>query len=81
MTLVQRLSALWRRAFPPQPTVPPCPPINDPSYVDWVARYHGNPLVRSCASQALLAVAKRAAEDARIRRIVAEELARRPENV
>lgn len=45
-------------------------------YVEWVARWHPVPLVRMCAHKAIAVVAEQEACDARLRKVVREELQR-----
>lgn len=74
MKVLQRLRVRLFGEPPPPP--PPRPGYGQPGYLEWVARYDSSYQVRACAIAALEAGEKYQAEEARLRRIVREEVSK-----
>ncbi len=77
LPMFDRLRARWRKWFPPPPPPPICTAA--PGSVEWLehtARWHPSPYAQMAASKTLASRYRRMADDARIRKLLREELAR-----
>lgn len=69
------LRDLIRRWLPERPQIPPCPTTGGRDYLEWQARYGYRPMA-GCAAAALAKIERDEADEARLRRIIREELNR-----